>query len=249
MCGAAAPRRMTRGQREARASLHRERGRAQVAHKGTTQGRQEATQAPAHAARQEAGGAFRRCQSSSLWRHSPGLTSPHWPEKGFGEISLGSRVKKEKENKEETSHPAKTRKTEIDRRRWCSSSPGGQLLNRPVMALLRALACMHLQSRCSVSLRGGPDAGWPVCLWQFDFLTTQMLAPTKSAAMGPGGTFGYAEVNMQGHPACIQIGTHGSLTKAELEEIASGGPHAWTPGACPARYARLDYGVHILSAP
>ena len=168
---------------------------------------------------------------------------------GSVEISLGSRVKKEKENKEETSHPAKTRKTEIDRRRWCSSSPGGQLLNRPVMALLRALACMPLQSRCSVSLRGGPDAGWPVCLWQFDFLTTQMLAPTKSAAMGPGGTFGYAEVNMQGHPACIQIGTHGSLTKAELEEIASGGPHAWTPGACPARYARLDYGVHILSAP
>ena len=39
------------------------------------------------------------------------------------------------------------------------------------------------------------------------------------------------------------------LTKAELEEIASGGPHAWTPGACPARYAKLDYGVHILSAP
>ena len=115
------------------------------------------------------------------------------------------------------------------------------------MALLRALACVPLQSRCSVSLRGGPDAAWPVCLWQFDFLTTQMLAPTKSAAMGPGGTFGYAEVNMQGHPACIQIGTHGSLTKAELEEIASGGPHAWTPGACPARYARLDYGVHILS--
>eukprot|EP00960_Hanusia_phi_P076088 768514-Hanusia_phi.AAC.1 len=67
---------------------------------------------------------------------------------------------------------------------------------------------------------------------------------TPSMAMGPGGTFGYAErrkdglempiyflffflkspvqVNMQGHPACIQIGTHGSLTKAELEEIASG---------------------------
>eukprot|EP00293_Proteomonas_sulcata_P015730 CAMPEP_0184291586 /NCGR_PEP_ID=MMETSP1049-20130417/3567_1 /TAXON_ID=77928 /ORGANISM="Proteomonas sulcata, Strain CCMP704" /LENGTH=138 /DNA_ID=CAMNT_0026599071 /DNA_START=42 /DNA_END=458 /DNA_ORIENTATION=+ len=61
-------------------------------------------------------------------------------------------------------------------------------------------------------------------------------------AMGPGGTFGYAQVDMQGHKACIQIGTHGSLTKAELEEIAQGGPKAWTPGACPARYSKLDYG-------
>ena len=84
-------------------------------------------------------------------------------------------------------------------------------------------------------------------VWQFEMFMSSGATP--SMAMGPGGTFGYAEVNMQGHPACIQIGTHGSLTKAELEEIASGGPHAWTPGACPARYAKLDYGVHILSAP
>ena len=85
-----------------------------------------------------------------------------------------------------------------------------------------------------------------VC-WQFKALMSGGAMP--SMAMGPGGTFGYAEVNMQGHPACIQLGTHGSLTKAELEEIASGGPRAWTPGACPARYSKLDYGVHVLSQP
>ena len=57
----------------------------------------------------------------------------------------------------------------------------------------------------------------------FEFLSYS--AP--SSAMGPGGTFGYAEVNyfrfyqifsvltqmrqvnMAGHMACIQIGTHG----------------------------------------
>ena len=73
----------------------------------------------------------------------------------------------------------------------------------------------------------------------FQFLSYNV----PSSAMGPGGTFGYAEVNMAGHMACIQIGTHGlcigfstfsqqtlivdfsgSLTQAELEEIAQGGP-------------------------
>ena len=46
----------------------------------------------------------------------------------------------------------------------------------------------------------------------------------SGAAMGPGGTFGYAELSIDGRPSCVQIGTHGSLTRAELQEIATGGP-------------------------
>mmetsp|Transcript_45469 Transcript_45469/g.103551 ORF Transcript_45469/g.103551 Transcript_45469/m.103551 type:complete len:81 (-) Transcript_45469:100-342(-) len=77
----------------------------------------------------------------------------------------------------------------------------------------------------------------------FEILATGILA----SAMGPGGTFGYAKLDIAGKPSCVQIGTHGSLTRAELQEIATGGPKAWTPGACPVRFGKLDFGVHILS--
>ena len=45
---------------------------------------------------------------------------------------------------------------------------------------------------------------------------------------------------MQGHHACVQIGTHGSLTKAELEEIASGGISPCIPRGCLLSTAQIS---------
>jgi hypothetical protein len=47
-----------------------------------------------------------------------------------------------------------------------------------------------------------------------------------------GGKFGYA----LDKGSCVQLGTHGSLMKAEEKSIALGGPKFYSPGVCPAQF-------------
>eukprot|EP00285_Hemiselmis_virescens_P006558 CAMPEP_0173379178 /NCGR_PEP_ID=MMETSP1356-20130122/2232_1 /TAXON_ID=77927 ORGANISM="Hemiselmis virescens, Strain PCC157" /NCGR_SAMPLE_ID=MMETSP1356 /ASSEMBLY_ACC=CAM_ASM_000847 /LENGTH=68 /DNA_ID=CAMNT_0014332477 /DNA_START=32 /DNA_END=238 /DNA_ORIENTATION=- len=59
-----------------------------------------------------------------------------------------------------------------------------------------------------------------------------------------GGKFGFALDKGN----CVQLGTHGSLMKAEEKNIKLGGPKFYSPGVCPAQFKYLKYGEHVLSA-
>eukprot|EP00293_Proteomonas_sulcata_P002283 CAMPEP_0184325066 /NCGR_PEP_ID=MMETSP1049-20130417/138424_1 /TAXON_ID=77928 /ORGANISM="Proteomonas sulcata, Strain CCMP704" /LENGTH=72 /DNA_ID=CAMNT_0026647021 /DNA_START=50 /DNA_END=269 /DNA_ORIENTATION=+ len=60
-----------------------------------------------------------------------------------------------------------------------------------------------------------------------------------------GGSFAFG-IPKSDPSVCIQLGTHGSLTQAEIDNHKLGGPQFYAPGTCPADYKFLRYGVHVL---